>query len=62
MTVTLHVDVTSPHVAVMFVTPIETAVRVPSEVTVAIASLSDSHTIFLSVVFSGNTVAVSFPV
>ena len=60
LTVTLHVAVASPHVAVMLAMPTETAVTVPSADTAAIASLSDIHVTVLSVVFCGRTVAMIF--
>ena len=57
---TLQVAVALPQVAVILAVPTDTAVTVPSEDTVATASLSDFHVTVLSVVLSGSTVTVSF--
>ena len=57
-TVTLQVADTSPHLAVIVAVPTEMAVTTPSSETVATFSLELLHTIVLSVVFSGSTVAV----
>ncbi len=62
LTVTLQVAETSPQVAVIVATPTETAVTVPSALTLAIASLSEVHVTVLSVVLAGSTVAVSLSV
>ena len=50
---TLQVAVALPQVAVILAMPTDTAVTVPSEDTVATASLSDFHVTVLSVVLSG---------
>ena len=57
-TVTLQVAETSPHLAVIVAVPTEMAVTTPSSETAATSSLELLHTIVLSVVFSGSTVAV----
>ena len=62
VTVTLHVAVASPHLAVIFATPTATAVTLPSASTVAIDSLSDDQVMTGLVTFSGETVAVSLSV
>ncbi len=59
-TVTVHVAVVSPHRAVIIASPMEIAVTLPLELTVATAVLLDDQVIVLSVASSGRTVADSF--
>ncbi len=58
-TVTLHVAVIPPHVAVMVTSPTDTPVTTPFSSTVAISLSAELHVTILSVVFSGRMVAVS---